>query len=129
MKAVILRYGDTPPSLNTIATRGNRWAVTRAKQRWEGIFMVLLMEKSASYNDKLPKRLARVQATAMLRFPTRHRRDEGNYRWMLEKALGDALQKGGYLADDTPEFYTFQSLAFDPERGKPETRILLGYEC
>lgn len=128
MKTVILRYGDTPPSLNTIATRGNRWAVTRAKKRWEGIFMVLLMEKKASIAAPLPRRLTRVTAAAMLRFPTRHRRDEGNYRWMLEKALGDALQKGGYLADDTPEFFTFQAVQFDPERGPAQTSVTLEYE-
>ena len=48
----------------------------------------------------------------MLRFPARRRRDSGNYRVMLEKALGDALVEGGWLPDDTPEHYEFGGVTF-----------------
>lgn len=34
-------------------------------------------------------------------FRTYQDRDEGNHRWMVEKALGDALVAGKYLVDDT----------------------------
>ncbi|HEX4305299.1 MAG TPA: hypothetical protein VHZ54_04630 [Solirubrobacterales bacterium] len=31
---------------------------------------------------------------------------------MLEKALGDALVEGGWLADDTPDHYRFGAVDF-----------------
>ena len=37
-----------------------------------------------------PRGLARVEASALLVFPTRRRRDEGNHRSLIEKSLGDA---------------------------------------
>lgn len=69
----------------------------------------------------------RVRATADVLMPTARRRDEGNYRTALEKALGDALgppvqsaeeraygipPAEGYLPDDTPEHFTFGAVTF-----------------
>ena len=53
--------------------------------------------------QRVPRGLASVKAKATIRFKQRRRRDEGNFRALLEKALGDVLQAGGYLTDDTPD--------------------------
>ena len=118
---ITLCYGETPPSLNLMGTRGSHWIVRREKQKWQGIFDGLLMEA------KIPKHLNAIYATAELTFPTRRRRDEGNFRWMLEKALGDSLVVGGYLLDDDPDHFRFGKLTFDPTPGKPE--LIVRLEC
>jgi hypothetical protein len=113
-----LVYNDTPPSLNRIGTRGSRWAVTRAKARWQGILEQLLLISG------LRRGQARIHATASLRLPLRRTRDEGNYRWCLEKALGDALVNGRWLPDDTPEHFTFGELTFE-QPGPGRTTVTL----
>lgn len=116
-----LEIPGTPPSVNQTAhAHWHRYA--REKAAWEGNCMIALLVA------KVPKKLARVHATAELRFPTRRRRDEGNFRGMLEKALGDALQGGGWLEDDTPEFFTFGELVFSAERGDALTVMRLDVE-
>ena len=107
-------YDDVPPSLNE---RGHWAAYQRHKKRWDKIFTDLLVA------EVLPE-LARVEATAKLWFPIARRRDEGNFRWLLEKSLGDALQVR-WLADDTPEFYSCGRIEF--ERGPKRTEVVL--EC
>lgn len=77
---------------------------------------------------KAPKGMARVEATAVIHPPTAHKRDEGNFRMMLEKALGDALQLGGYLSDDSSEFFSFGRLSFGEKRKPAETIITLEVE-
>lgn len=114
-----LYYDDVPPSLNTIGTRSDHWAVGKAKGRWQGIMEVLLL------GSRLPRRQDVVHATASLRFPTRRIRDEGNFRWMLEKALGDALVVGGWLEGDDADRFTFGELTFEDEPGPPRTTVLL----
>jgi hypothetical protein len=96
--------GDTPPSLNVVA--GRRWDWTKAKRRWQTDLGVLLMA------ERLPRGLQRVEASAVLTFPTRRRRDEGNYRSLLEKSLGDALVEGRWLDDDTPDRFSFGAVTF-----------------
>lgn len=127
--SVELVYDDTPPSLNTMGTRASHWPVTRAKQRWEGIWSILLLHagsRGTPEAHRLPKRIRQVQAEASLRFPTAHRRDEGNYRWILEKSLGDALQKTGFLVDDTPDYFRFNGVFFEP-KGPKRTTLILRY--
>lgn len=112
-----LIYDDVPPSINVIASRGSHWPVTTAKKTWQGICEVLLL------TAKLPRPLDAVHATASLRFPVNRVRDEGNFRWLLEKALGDALVNGGWLADDDPARFTFGALTFEAECGPKRTTI------
>lgn len=115
---VELEFGNVPPSINT--RRGEHWAKTRKrKQDWQDWFFLALLEQ------KVPK-LKKVHATAAIRLPRSRRRDEGNYRDVLEKALGDALQLQ-WLADDTPEFFTFGEVTFDKEPGRSRTIVRL--EC
>lgn len=116
---VRLEFGNVPPSVNR--RRGEHWSKTRKrKQEWQDWFFIALMEQ------KLPK-LARVHATAEITLPKNRRRDEGNYRDVLEKALGDALQLQ-WLPDDTPEFFTFGEVTFNPESGKAKLVVTLDCE-
>lgn len=114
-----LLIDSTPPSLNAIAGRGNRWAFSRAKRQWQSDLATLLMVRA------VPRGLIRVEASAVLTFPTRRRRDEGNFRVLLEKALGDALVEGGWLPDDTPEHFTFGAVTF--ALGHSRTAVALSY--
>lgn len=102
--ALSIWIGSTPPSLNRIA--GRRWDFVREKRRWQTDLGLLLMAEAT------PRGLARVEASAVLTFPTKRRRDEGNFRTLLEKALGDALVEGGWLPDDTPDRFTFGAVTF-----------------
>lgn len=118
-----LSIPDTPPSINaaSLGSKGAHMKFHRLKKKWEGLFVITLLEA------KVPRGLHRVHATAVCRFAVNRRRDEGNFRYMLEKALGDALQLNRNLRDDTPEQFTFGGLTFDPERGHPLTTVRL--EC
>lgn len=69
--------------------------------------------------------ITRIEATALLTFPTHRRRDTGNFRTPLEKALGDCLVQHGALRDDTPDQYEFGWLRFNPELGPNSTVIQL----
>lgn len=114
-----LTLPSTPRSINALGTRGSWKARHFAKKGLERELQTYLMVAG------VPRNLTRVVASATLRFPTRRRRDEGNFREPLEKALGDALVSGGWLPDDTPEHYRFDRLEFSDEPGSAFTRISL----
>lgn len=113
----------TPPSFNKVGHSGNRWAWTKAKREWDGYCMVALLAA------KVPKKLARVSATATLYFSSRRKRDVVNYRTLLEKSLGDALQLG-WLDDDDPDHFSFGQIVLDvaPKGKPPETVVRLEVE-
>jgi hypothetical protein len=90
----------TPPSFNVTAQA--HWTKHRkAKREWQNWLGIALMSAA------VPRNLLCVEATASLVFKQNRRRDEGNFRVILEKALGDCLVEGGWLPDDTPDRYTF----------------------
>ena len=119
VSVVMIRYDDVPPSLNTTGTRGSHWVATRLKKRWQTTLEGLLM------GSGLPRSLERVEASAFLRFPVRRVRDEGNYRWLLEKSLGDALVNGGWLVDDSSVRFRFGRVEFEGEPGSARTVVRL----
>lgn len=116
-----LSIPKVPPSLNAmkLGSRGAHMKFYRHKKEWEGLFQITLLEV------RVPKGLTKVKATASLRFPQKRKRDEGNFRFMLEKALGDVLQSAGHLADDTPDEFNFEALTFEAATGTPRTTIVL----
>jgi hypothetical protein len=119
---VSLAIPGTPPSLNQIGYRSH-WAVGRQhKLKWQGWIALALMEQ------KVPRKLKRVEATATLRFRQRRRRDEGNHRVLIEKALGDALVEGGWLPDDDSDLYSFGRVELFAPVDRPETIVVLDYE-
>lgn len=124
-KKVTVELGYTPASLNKLS-RTTKWAVFhRHKTALQNdIELMLLVPLGAGF------RLERVHAEATLRFPSRRRRDEGNYRALLEKALGDALTgdvkawpEGRWLVDDTPEHFTFGAVEFEIGPSSTELRL------
>ena len=107
-----------PPSLNVFASNGH-FVYRAQKHAWQE----LLVEQIATTG--LSQGLAHVLAEGECTFPTRTRRDQGNHRFMLEKALGDALQQGGWLEDDDWTSYEFGGLAARYEAGVSRTRLIL----
>jgi hypothetical protein len=112
-------YG-TPPSLNQLGARGSSRQWHRKKKQLQNEVELLLLAEG------VPKRLARAEVTGTLYFPTVRGRDEGNYRSILEKAVGDALVNGGWLADDTPNRYSFGKLQL-LSRPRQQPRTLLSF--
>lgn len=114
-----ITLGYTPVSLNQGGMRAHHLKQYRLKHGLQRDLEALLMA------ERLPRGMRYVTASASLRFPVRRRRDEGNFRWLLEKALGDALVNGGWLPDDTPANYRFATVTFEPEPGPPRTMLSL----
>jgi hypothetical protein len=120
-----------PRSMNAAPGKGTRGAAMgrhKAKRALQADLVKLL--QAAGVPQPIPG--GRVRATAELLFPTERRRDEGNYRTALEKALGDALAPAPsaeerrlgleplnvWLEDDTPDRFTFGAVTFGlTERG------------
>jgi hypothetical protein len=107
-----------PPSLNALGD-GNRFMYRSLKETWEGLLVALLTEADLSST------FSRVVAEGEITFPDRRRRDQGNHRFLLEKALGDALVTGGWLADDDWDHFEFGGLAQRYEKGVARTRLML----
>lgn len=128
-----------PPKISVNATRGQHWGRTlRMRRRLTAQLSELLVAAGVP----MPIPGDRVHATAHLTFPANRRRDEGNFRAELEKALGDTLAppptKGlppgaiialerRWLTDDTPEHYTFGHLTFGVAPGPATAHITLNW--
>lgn len=118
-------YG-APPSLNAFGS-GDPLTWQAMKERWEAILAVHL-EASG-----LPRGLHRVAAEGEVSFGDATERDQGNFRVLIEKALGDVLQNGsekagipgGWLANDSWSHYEFGNLARVEEGRVSRTRIML----
>lgn len=118
-------YG-APPSLNVLGS-GDPFTFQRIKEEWSALLAGAL-EASG-----LPRDLGRVLAEGEATFPDRQRRDQGNYRVLIEKALGDVLVNGsekagiagGWLPDDDWSRYEFGGLAYNHEPGVSRTRLML----
>jgi hypothetical protein len=107
-----LEIPGAPTSRNVLDSK--HWRVRqRERKDWHARFLYMLR------GSDLPRHVKRVRAEALITFAQHRRRDEGNFRATLEKALGDALQTGEYLDDDTPETFTFGEVRF--ATGKPQT--------
>lgn len=108
-----------PPSLNASGSGGNHFAYQEAKKRWQAMLTELLDATD------LPRPCAGVLVEGRCCFPDRIRRDQGNFRYFIEKALGDALVAGGWLADDDWDHYEFGGLAKTYERGESWIQLMI----
>lgn len=106
-----------PPSFNPLGS-GNVHLYQHIKRQWEDRFLILLVEAGMPCCERV---VVEGEAT----FPDRTRRDQGNFRMLIEKALGDALVRGGYLEDDDWSHYSFGDLAYRYEKGQSATRLML----
>lgn len=100
---------QTPASANAGGggTRANKYAAHREKKSWEGIYLKELMALRAR------RRMLHCSVTVQLHFKNKvggNGRDEENYRQPTIKPLADALQIGGYLPNDTREFFEVNGL-------------------
>lgn len=126
----ILAFPRTPLSANRLGFRGDVRRLHADKRKWQDEITMALFAEQLRQRPQLRK----VEASAVLQFPTRRRRDEGNYRIVLEKALGDALRGseqawplGRWIRDDTPEHYTFKAVTFSEGEGPSRTVITLDW--
>ena len=120
-KTLTIEIPGTPPSFNAVGLH-THWTVGRkAKADWQQRCEIMLMK------HKVPRGLDLVTATAMIAHKTRRRRDEGNFRVILEKALGDALTAGGWLPDDTPDHYRFGAVDLVSPAPEALTTLTLAY--
>lgn len=117
---VTLAIPGTPPSFNAVGLRSH-WATGRRhKLDWQQRCWIMLLKEGVS------KGLQLVTVEALLHFKQNRRRDEGNFRVVLEKSLGDALVSGGHIEDDTPDHYRFERLRFtSPSSQAPCTELML----
>jgi hypothetical protein len=116
-----LSIPGTPPSFNKVGLHSHWAAGRKAKQDWEQWLQIALLEQ------RVPKGLSSVVAQATIRFKQRRRRDEGNFKPLLEKALGDVLQNG-WIENDTPEHYRFGAVELFAPVERPETIVVLDYD-
>lgn len=115
---IVIAIPDTPPSLNMF-TKLHWAAQAREKDQWQTRIRLECLKW------KLPKDVGVVHATAIFRFPSKRRRDIGNFQSTLEKFTGDALQPD-WLADDTHDRFTF-SARISEEVGPKLTTIAFDF--
>lgn len=105
-------------SLNVLGS-GNRFTYQAMKKGWTEALTLALGESG------LQRGLQRVMVEGLMCFPTRTKRDQGNHRFIVEKALGDALTAGGWLEDDDWDRYSFGGLDCAYAKGESWTQLFL----
>lgn len=121
-KGDVAHFG-APPSYNAFGsgrgTGGANMVGASLLNTWKDILRKLI--KAAG----MPKDLSVIYAEGEIVFPTRGDRDQGNFRVIIEKALGDVLESEGYLPNDSWEHYEFGNLTMRIEPGVSATRLTL----
>lgn len=114
-------HHGTPPSINVLGS-GNQFLYQAIKKSWQPLLIELLATAD------LPRPLRGVLVEGEVTFPTRGRRDQGNFRGPLEKVLGDALMEGGWLEGDEwfpTRRYEFGNLVARYELGVSRLRLMV----
>lgn len=121
-KGDVAHFG-APASFNVLSSgqgSGNAMVYANLKSKWQE-FLGAALDASG-----LPKNLAKVYAEGEITFPDRRDdRDQGNFRVVIEKALGDALEERGYIWRDDWTRYEFGQLTMRISPGESATRIVL----
>lgn len=120
-----MQHIGTPQSFNALA-RVNPHTYQNWKKHWSPRLAELLEAA------RLPRPLAHVRAHGLVCFPDRTQRDQGNFRVLLEKVLGDVLVNGaeelgidGWLEDDNWDYYEFGNLRRTYAKGEAWTEVTL----
>lgn len=119
VQTYVLKYADTPPSMNTNVGKGNWRTFHTEKKKWEGIFGMLCLK------ERVPRGCTVVKAKIWLRFRVTRKRDPGNFRTLIEKALGDALQTVGIIPDDTATYFEVEAVELAEVSGPACTAVTL----
>lgn len=98
-----LDHHGWPPSLNDGGSGMDHFAYQNLKHQWQDLWVAKLKPLG------LPE-VAQIVVEGRITFPDRIARDQGNFRYFIEKTLGDALQECGVLADDC--FYPVRRFEF-----------------
>lgn len=110
------------PTVNTTLT--GDWAVYQGALKHWLPWVVLAVAASG-----LPRGLDSVLIEGLCCFPTKNPtgpkggRDQGNHRGFVEKAIGDALEAGGWIESDTWTRYEFGNMQHRVVRGERWTRF------
>lgn len=107
------------PSLNQFGKNKSGFVYNDAKREWQKVWIALL------FGAGLPTGLSRVYVEGRMSFGDNIQRDQGNFRYFLEKALGDALQQGGWLAGDHWGVFEFGQLSREDTPGEKWTELLV----
>ena len=111
--------GVTPPSLNTFA-RAHWRKYDHAKKLWGQRVTDALVTADCPRGA-----WESVLAEGRVTFPDQRKRDQGNYRFMIEKALGDALVSYGAIPDDDWSRYEFGNLQAQYVKGLKGIDLML----
>lgn len=111
-----------PPSLRDAGSGMDHRAYQGLKHAWQEALTTELQEA------RLPLGLQSVMVEGLIGFPDLAERDQGNFRWLVEKALGDALQAGGWIESDCfypVSRYEFGGLQAEHTPGRSLLRLML----
>lgn len=127
---IVLRWHETPPSMNAKdggykpahnANRKVSYAIQSApKKKWQTRILEPLLLVHRARMPRAP--VAGVEAHVVLTFAKPANRDVENYRPLLSKALGDAMQAVGLIANDSAAHWKLVSL--DLERGDRDETVI-----
>lgn len=114
---------DAPKSNNAKGggTGAHFQVAGKEKKRWEGLYLAELMVA------RVPRGMTHCKVDVTLHFRRRNHRDEENYRQGVMKPLADALQKGGYLPDDTRQEFEVGSFELREKSEPWPYPLLTGY--
>ena len=108
-----------PTSFNAFGSGANQHAWQGQKKQWADILRGLLEE------SRLRKGVERVFVEGVVCFGDQTERDQGNFRIMIEKSLGDLLVEDGWLHGDDWSRYQFGNLALRYVPGENWTELTL----
>jgi hypothetical protein len=123
-KNAVLHHGF-PPSTNLFGSGADHWNYQDQKQRWMDLFEELLNASG------LERGQGRIVVEGEWTFPRRAPRggrggpDAGNYRSPVEKYLGDALERGEWIAGDYWLAYQFDGASYRYEKDVCALRLTL----
>lgn len=132
-----VQHLSLPLSLNVVGSRGGHHTYRTAKAAWEQVLHDELTRSGLPAGwmkpDNMPApgttMITSIYVEGMICFPVaRFAHDQGNFRWFLEKCLGDALARGGWLEDDSihpVRRYEFGGLEIEHRPGEAWTRLML----
>lgn len=131
IETFVITYDESPKSLNAGGAGSRRhWgAAHKEKRKWEGIYGMLLLQR------RVPRGMSHCRVReVLLEFRHANRRDASNYQAAIVKPFADCLVAGGWLADDTAEFFELEDVkisTFALEHPNPavKSRITISIEA